>query len=660
MNYINKKKDWEPKYVRHAHPPLFKSDAPNPHGRNFKSQKEEDKYWLDQEIPRWIEGYYGDHGYVPGRHYFYLQECVLRGPDGFIRPYWRDYDDYLFQAFEQAFENNNDILIPKRREWGLSSVLGGAIPAYNCLVYQSSDNLMTSADGVRVANMFEEKTKSVIQNLHPYIRLGLKTVRQDLIHFTNQDPGADEVNEKAKKAITKSAVEQKFYASDTPESATQEDLEGMIDSRIITRQTNKTPRSFETYRAIYAFLDECGLHPYADTVISSVKYSLQKNGRKNGSMAAGGTVSEMTNHGARTMYQLYKNSDTLNIDTFFIPAYANLEGYMYNGWSLEQKAKEHVLSERDRLRKAADTGVGYNMYVDYIKANPLNIEEVFEVAGERFWNSMIDDKLKERQNIVINTDPEIRKGTLQNYKENISFTPDEINGKVNILEQPLPGRFYVGGIDPIGSIGGSQGSDLGLVVLKGPYEGDSIQNAPVAIYSNRTEISKLSVDVINTLRYFNNAYTLLEQQYGEGLMKEFNQYNWVEGGRNFNAYYDLLADRVKTQGFKYSGGTNIKGQYVSGHVADRFDQLAGYFLENFVDQIYFKELLDQIRQKSKDYTPDLYSAFRLAVALFYDLQNMEKRKSNSPKKEVVVRTKERDANGVVRLKRKKMRVGKNS
>jgi len=46
--------------------------------------------------------------------------------------------------------------------------------------------------------------------------------------------------------------------------------------------------------------------------------------------------------------------------------------------------------------------------------------------------------------------------------------------------------------------------------------------------------------------------------------------------------------------------------------------------------------------------------------LFYDLQNMEKRKSNSPKKEVVVRTKERDANGVVRLKRKKMRVGKNS
>lgn len=652
-HYIDKTKAPPPKYVRHEHPPLFKSGKPNPYGQTFKTQVEEDAYW-DEEFRRCLEGYYvSDHkteeNRLTGEHYFYLQNGVLRAATQYKHPIWRDWDDYLFKAWEKARKEGRDFLVVKKRGIGLSSVFAGAIPAYNCLFSQTSDNGMTSADKERVKDVFENKAKVFISRLHPYIRLGIETVKQEMIHFSDQY--SEQASEAAKNIQEKKkAIEEKFYVD--PERASEEGLEDIIDSRIICKPTSKDPRAFETFRFVYAFIDEIGLHPFADKVRSSLIGCVEEDSRRIGSIAMGGTIEEMTRDGAASMEKMWW-SKTANIDRFFIPGYACMEGFMVNGHSYEKEAKEHILKQREEY-KNSDNELDREEYYNYIKRHPITIDEVFDAVNGDFWNENVTNILKEQSTYVKSANIVTQPGKLRNDQETIKFEPDRQKGKIEIFERPKPGikNLYVAGIDPISYVGGDAGSNCACVVLKRTLDGSDYNNLPVAIYEDRGDIDVMSNNLINLLRYYNNAPTLIEQQYMEAIKDEFSNYNWIENGQQKNAETELLMPRVRTLGIKYAQNTRSVGQWVNGSVADRFNERAGYFIENYGRNIYFTKLLDAIKNKTDEHTPDLFSALRLAVAEFYEMKNIEVKNSTQNYVEMKFTVTEPDNRGIPRRKTK--------
>src|SRR3990167_8327918 len=121
------------------------------------SRIEKDKFW-SREKERWINGHNGLTGY----HWFFLTQCLIKNASGEeIRPFWRDVDEDIFNSYELARKERKDILYAKRREVGLTTIFGGAIPICNALIYPGSNSLITSADKDRIKNLFLEKTSVV-------------------------------------------------------------------------------------------------------------------------------------------------------------------------------------------------------------------------------------------------------------------------------------------------------------------------------------------------------------------------------------------------------------------------------------------------------------------------------------------------------------------
>jgi len=661
LAYIDKSKAPEPKFRRTPHPPLFRSGKPNKYGKTFKSQKEEDKYWKDVQFPRWLEGHYvSDHkieeNRLTGLHYFFLQEGMIKTQTGFQRPDWRDWDEYEFKAFEKAENEGNDFMEVKRREYGFTTKWGGAKPTYNCLVHQTSNNLLTSANKRRTQDMFDEKTKVFMRYLHPYIRLGIETVKNEEIHFTDQNVrNENEVKNLSKK---RRAVEEKFYADE--DEFDEEDIDNIIDSRIVCAQTQVDPYSFEGYRAIYGLIDEIGIHPRAADVRRSVDKCLRMGAKRLGPIVLGGTIENMDQKGAQTMYELWQGGDNLGIDKFFVPAYAVLEGFMVNGWSYEKEAKDHILKRREELRKGT-TDVERKEYLAYLKQYPLSIDEVFDAIDDDFWKENVSRVISEQQVYVKDANPPIKQGDFYNDKEVVKFYPDDLNGKAKIIEHPTPNldNLYVAGIDPVGTAGGNSGSNLAAVVLKREAEGQSYNNSPVAIYENRDDVKTMAQDLIHLLRYFNNAKALIEQQYGDAILSYFENYNWVKDGFQYNAWKDLLAPRVRTLGLRYEKPAQGKGQYVSNKTAERFNEKAGLWLENYGRNIEFIDLLQAIAKMSSDKNkpvPDLYSAFRLAAAQFFEMQNIEIKEQNKEQTRTIYFNTTVVENGVAKRKKQAMTV----
>src|ERR1017187_5261 len=86
-------------------------------------QLEKDRFW-EQEKQYWLEGDLG----LTNFHYFFLTQCRIKNAIGEeIYPFWRDVDDLIFGAYQDAINKRKDLLIAKRREVGLTTIFGGVI-----------------------------------------------------------------------------------------------------------------------------------------------------------------------------------------------------------------------------------------------------------------------------------------------------------------------------------------------------------------------------------------------------------------------------------------------------------------------------------------------------------------------------------------------------
>lgn len=390
MEIINYLKDKKPGFVAPEIP-------------TFRTKYEEDKYW-DIEWGRCINGFAG----LTGRYYSYLTLNYLKTVTGQLkRPDWRDGDQMIFDEDEAAYKSQEDLMVVKRREIGLTSIFGGWEPIYNCLFNPGSRNILTSADNDRVKNMFSEKT------MVSYSNLPIPISKIPPILRKNKD-GSMELGREDSKGKQLGAV-----------------------SVIHSRQTSKddeSAKNLEGERAMSIFLDELFLHPRAGIVHNSAQACIRQDFIKIGRMRLGGSCGATNKaeeaalkKGAQLGQELWNDSQTKGIRTVFIPGWMCIDKVpefdsdgkaipgkiirlMKNGYSDEKRATEWIMMQRNKLEKAHDQSA----YKNFIKQYPLTIDEVWEINRDPVFPQSVYDALDAANRAILEND---RVGLYKLYRE---------------------------------------------------------------------------------------------------------------------------------------------------------------------------------------------------------------------------------------------------
>lgn len=369
----------------------------------FRTKYEEDKYW-DIEWGRCINGYNS----MPGRYYAYLTLNYLKTVTGeTIRPDWRDGDQMIFEEDEAAGLAQEDLMIVKRREIGLTSIYGGFEPIYNCLFNPGSVNVLTSADYDRVKKMFSEKT------MVSYANLPIPGSKIPPILRKNKD-GSMELGREDSKGKPLGPI-----------------------SVIVSRQTSKddeSAKNLESLRAMSIFLDELFLHPRAGIVHNSAQACIRQDFIKIGRMRLGGSCGatnkaeeEALKKGAQLGQELWEDSVSKGIRTVFIPGWMCIDKVpefdkdgsvvpgkiiklMKNGHSDQKGATAWIMQQRAKLEKAHDQSA----YKNFIKQYPLTIEEVWEINRDPVFPESVYEALAAAKRAILSNN---RVGLYKLYRE---------------------------------------------------------------------------------------------------------------------------------------------------------------------------------------------------------------------------------------------------
>ena len=583
---------------------------------NKSSQLEIDKFW-DREFARWREGY---NSLTP-QHYFYLTQIKIKNAIGLeIRPFWRDVDQLIFEAYRECTKKNKDLLIVKRRGVGLSSIFAGIIPIFTCLVYPGSVNLITSADKDRIKDLFMNKTLIAYDNLDQEIKPERSSTRTD--GYLN---------------LSKKASDGTYTG---------------LKSLIVCKETVKKPNAFETYRAKSIFLDEFFLHPKANKVRSSAQACVKDDFVKIAPIVLGGSAGIVSKEGAKLGRQLWQDAQNLDIVNLFLPGWMGVSSvpelkdgeptgkilnFCPNGHSQKDKAVEYIEKRREKLIKASDK----DPYYTYVKEYPLSIEEIFELHNEGALPDDIIEKLSIQEKIILNTPPPI--GTYNLVKKvtgEIIAEPD-IKGWVKILEHPQPNSHYIASTDPIpfGDSNINDGSDNVLIIK------DRGKETYIAIYKERNLDAE---EVVNRMLlvqyYYNDAKNFLETNQGKVIYEKYRDMK----------VFDMLANRVMMLGIRYSDVRMKKGWYKNEKTGARANAFFLDYLKQHSDKIWFQEIIDELKSFLSDNT-DIVDAMLGGELYDADLTKIDIKNTARPEYREI-RQIVRDSRGRTSIEWKKVRV----
>ena len=458
-------------------------------GLNPNATKKEKDLWWGKEGEYWHEGRFG----LTGAHYFSLTQATIKDATGFrMKPVWRDLDDLIYGAYDQARRTSWDLMVTKRREAGLSLTFGGVIPMWIALTNPGSTSIMTSADKSRLEEMYKDKLRVVYDGLDDYIRPGVVATRQaGYLHLGKLDVKTGRIDG--------------------------------LDSKIITRETVDTPTSLEAFRAMHIFLDEFFLHPKADIVHRSAQASVKKGFVKVAPIVMGGSAGESSVVGQKKGAELWKNAEAIRMLTVFLPGWmgisqapeldakgketGNILNFCPNGISDEKAAREWIMKTRDLYDKMDDKS-----YLDnFIKQYPLDIQEVFSANAKGALPQDVITKLNEQERILLANPAPIEKADIQrDVDRKFNIIPNK-GGKFSILERFNPAHKYIAGMDPIPFISSklNDGSE-NCIAIK-----DIDVNRYVAYYMERAVDPDIIVtNSINLQDYYGQAKMLVEANRG--------------------------------------------------------------------------------------------------------------------------------------------------
>lgn len=571
------------------------------------SKLDKEKFWKG-EMQYWTEGHAG----LSGFHYFYCTVGSIKTMTGqILTPRYRDWDEFVLAEDKIASDKGQHTIIVKRREFGLSSIFGGAKPIYSGLINHGSTALLTSADKPRVESLFNEKALVAYFGLDSAIRPNRIAQRQNgFLHMgqVNKSTGAP----------------------------------GGIDSKIICRETadsDKNAMAFENYRAMYIFLDELFRHDRASQVLRSSQACLRMGMSTKGHMVLGGSCGNMTAEGAREGENMWNDAVNLNIKTIFIPGYACIESadelddqgiptgkilnFCVNGHSDEKKATDWILKTRERLAKAKDKKYLESFMVEY----PLDIQEVFQANSKGLLGDNIYGKLKESERKIKLGEYQEGRYDIKQGTNGLIAEPNKKGGKFYIVVPPVETGEYIGGSDPIpfNTAQIDKGSDYTAVIK------DRNAEQYCAYYAERDlnadEVVRnviLLQEFYRSNRYPSGAPINMEMNAGGVALEKYKQ---------FGKLY-LLSDRLEALGIAYETKQAFKGWYNNNKTGERANNFMIEYLTKWGDRIPFQRLIDELRRWPAG-NNDLTIAMQGCELLDKNMEEAYKKKSglSSPKRQ---------------------------
>lgn len=400
--------------------------------------------------------------------------------------------------------------------------------------------------------------------------------------------------------------------------------------------------------------EEAGSNPILEESVIKGEELVRPGGNRIGVQVIGGTGGDI--QGADGLRKIYEEPKTFNVlpfrhnytpdkeyvlSNFFIPAYKTLDlpEYVDNrGWCDEDKAKEYYNKQRDLKAKTPSA------LIKYCAEQCFTAEEALALEGQNKFNrtllaNQIAYMRTHRDEIVKDEDgrehpavPEIKHGELKfRYKNNsegiklaniagVDFIEGQ-SGSIHILEPPLVKpiqNLYVAGIDAI-DIGQEQTSDATIdpskfciIIYKRAYGIDAPK--PVAYYLERPEKIDKAFQTALKLIYWYNARVNIEAT-------RLSCWNYAKA-RGYAQYF-MFRPRATYMDMNARHSRTI-GTPATPTIIDHQNDLIANYIEEFCDQIWFSELLNQLSRYSLEHKTkfDMVAAFAMALLADEELKGV--------------------------------------
>lgn len=540
----------------------------------FKTTLDKQKY-LAEEKRRWIEGYGGLNGML----YYYATQVILKDRLKGIKyyPTVRDVEaEIIFPQLEDCFKNGESPFIVKGRGVGLSSI-GMNLPHYFFRVYPNTTCIATSKNKKTLAELFTEKTMISFDEMNPAIKPDLiaknQTANESFLRY-----GYKYLDERGREQYS----ENKFLCRDTQES-------------------DSATTNFSGAGAIFGFADEAPLMPrlngFFDSAIEC--FTNHSENRLEGLLLFGGTVEDSVPvEAVQRLQEVWNNAKELKIRPIFIPS--TYGKHLLNGHSDHKKAEEEILRRRDELDKLTDK----TRLQNYIKNNPLSIDEIFNFAG----SSRFDEYTIQRINLQINElekpSNKFAKPTGYNLVEHqgeLTAIPKK-DSNFQILEHPKDGVRYMWSLDATQSTENTSGvkknSKFSITIMKGVDPQAELQFAPVARFLERP-------------KNFDDVF-----DWGIRIFKYYNKYGLCKHAGELNATGGVMLEKLQKEGFGKNAVVK-REMYKTGWVETkrawfyRVDATidwqylaANTYFKKYVEMVRFVDLLKEAQmpeETNKDY-----------------------------------------------------------
>lgn len=550
---------------------------------SFKTETERLKYYLDQEYPRWVEGYQG----LTGQHYFYMQQCWLKDVDGNIfHPEWRDVDEFIFQKIDYCINNGRGLLVYKRREVGATSIFAGGLPFWFARIYPGCLINMTSKDRDGYVRMFDDKVMTCYNNIDEYVM--------------NRTPLNK--NNTKNQSFLKLAMKKRY---DDGTSKVHETTLNLVE----TSETEDSVTKFSGGRGKYSYVDEAPLHKRIKKLIRSMEATLMKGTEKKGFLAMAGTVEDkLSNKEIADFKDLIHDVKAFDIDDLFVPAWMGL--ITQNGHSDEKAGTEWVLKKLEEKEKSSDPHDARAWRMNY----PLSTSDIFQFSQGGMFEEDVAAMLQHTMDRLMNDGCPEAPYQIFAYGDSYEAKPS-VDGDFYLIEAPKKGIIYYCTIDSIGAgtdDGAEQGSKYAAIIFKGfDPAGGSFE--PVCTYYKRPKSVEQAYTATSIMMNWYNKF---------GGFKEVNYESNMATGDHFGTFlkrtglYKFAAPRRDVSG-KGIINTDKKGQPVNEPVKEWQIKQANVFLRKYGPNIRSKLLLLDLMKKESE-NADLRSAFFMFMISMWD------------------------------------------
>ncbi len=507
-----------------------------------------DRFW-DQEFTRCMEGYEVSGAKITGKHYFYLNYCLInkvnltddnRGKrkvsKGFLLPDFWD-GDYEYFWFLEIAENGIDpLLLPKLHlnnkvlwtEGGKSMIVGKA---------RRRGFSYKNAATIAWEYTFIKKSLTLVaayDKKYLFSEIGIFTKVMDMLNHLNTNCPAFKrsrlVNKIADGRIKSGYIE---YTDDGTE------LSKGHQSSITCVSFMNNPDAARGADASKIIVEEAGTFVNWNESYYAMEPSIKAGDYYTGMMIIFGTGGDME-AGTIDFAEMYYNPDNYNMMPFenvwdeeglrdksagfFFPMYQNYEGaYDKSGNSDIPKAKELLSKLRENKKAKAKSPDEYLRHTTEYAWSP---SEAFQIISNNVFPT---EDLRRQLGLCMTKDE--YKGICgkmaYDSNGNPEFVPDlslrpleyrdktlDKSGCIQIWEKPTPGisyNLYTGGLDPYATDEANYSDSLGsLFIFKRYAIGEETHDLPVAEYTGRPQNFKEFYDQCILLIEYYNASCLYE------------------------------------------------------------------------------------------------------------------------------------------------------